>query len=170
MQEIEYLNIPKSEIYETSKDFNDKVIERIISSVNQGKQIIVFARSKYHAIALDILLKDKKIKSECIVGETSTSDRQLFFKCFELEKDDEDKVNVLINFGILATGIDLPKVDELFLLRKFGNHTTAMQVLGRALRGLKNGGNKINKVISVKSNEEIVQDPSNLYNLIKNMY
>ncbi|MBR51411.1 MAG: hypothetical protein CMD58_02730 [Gammaproteobacteria bacterium] len=168
--EIEYLNIPKSEIYESSKEFNDKVIERIISSVNQDKQIIVFARSKYHAIALDILLKDKKIKSECVVGETSTYDRQLFFKCFEFQKGHEDKVNVLINFDILATGIDLPKVDELFLLRKFGNHTTAMQVLGRALRGFKNGGNKMNKVISVKSNEEIVHDPSNLYNLIKNMY
>ena len=42
--------------------------------------------------------------------------------------------------------------------------------LGRALRGVKNGGNKMNKVISVKSNEEIVEDPSKLYNLIKNMY
>ena len=168
--DIEYLNIPDSELIETSREFNDKVIQRIISSVDENKQILVFAMSKYHAIALDILLKDKGVRSECIVGEIPVNDRQNFFNSFELENNHEKKINVLINFGILSTGIDLPKVDELFLLRKFGNHATAMQVIGRALRGEKNGGNIKNKIISVKGNEEIVDDPSDLYNLIKNMY
>jgi DNA repair protein RadD len=80
------------------------------------------------------------------------------------------ELNILINHSILATGIDLPRVDELYLLRKFGNETTAMQVLGRALRGEKNGGNLNNKVISIKGNKSKIADESELYNLIKNMY
>ena len=111
------------------------------------------------------LLKTKDISSACIVGETASQERQHFFKEFT-----NKKINVLINYDILCTGIDLPKVDELFILRKFGQHTTAMQVLGRALRGERNGGNKTNKVISIKGNRDIINNANNLYNLIKNMY
>jgi DNA repair protein RadD len=163
--EVEYLKIPKNEINETSREFNNKVIERIKISVGEGKQIIIFAASKDHAIALNILLRNENILSNCIVGETLPQERQILFKQFK-----NKEINVLINFDILSTGIDLPKVDELFLLRKFGQYTTAMQVLGRALRGELNGGNKKNRVISIINNETMIEDANDLFNLIKNMY
>jgi DNA repair protein RadD len=163
--EVEYFKLPIDEIDEYSAEFNTKVINRIIKSVEENKQIIVFAMSKDHAISIDILLKNNKIKSQCIVGETLTQERQLFFNNFKSKK-----INVLVNFDILSTGIDLPKVDELFLLRKFGQITTAMQVLGRALRGKLNGGNEKNKVISVINNKDKIDNPNDLYNLINNMY
>lgn len=163
--ETEYLSLPEDQINAISLDLNDKVMSRIKISIDENKQIIVFAISKDHAIALDILLKTKDISSACIVGETASQERQHFFKEFT-----NKKINVLINYDILCTGIDLPKVDELFILRKFGQHTTAMQVLGRALRGERNGGNKTNKVISIKGNRDIINNANNLYNLIKNMY
>ena len=133
--------------------------------------------SKDHAVALNILLQDKGLKSECIVGDTSATDRIKYFNKFKTDINANNnaqpkvfELNILINYNILATGIDLPRVDELYLLRKFGNETTAMQVLGRALRGQKNGGNIENKVISVKGNETKIANESDLYNLIKNMY
>ena len=160
-----------------SREFNDKVIERIQASVDENKQIIIFAMSKDHAVALNILLQDKGLKSECIIGDTSPNDRINYFEKFKTNintnNPDEPELfelNILINHSILATGIDLPRVDELYLLRKFGNETTAMQVLGRALRGEKNGGNLNNKVISIKGNKSKIADESELYNLIKNMY
>ena len=162
--EVEYFSFPTEEINESSPEFNTKVINRIKKSVEDSKQIILFAMSKDHAIALDILLKHNKIKSECIVGETLTQERQNYFNDFK-----NKKINVLINFDILSTGIDLPKVDELFLLRKFGQITTAMQVLGRALRGKLNGGNDKNKVISVIDNQSKIDNPNDLYNLINNI-
>lgn len=175
--DIEYLSIPEEDIAEDSKEFNDKVIERIQNSLKENKQIIIFAMSKDHAVALNILLQANDIKSECIIGDTSAADRINYFNKFKtninLNKNGQPKLfelNVLINYNILSTGIDLPRVDELYLLRKFGNETTAMQVLGRALRGKKNGGNLKNKVISVKGNKTKIQNESELYNLIKNMY
>lgn len=163
--DIEYLSIEENEIFEYSRSLNDKVIERIKIGLSEGKQIIVFAMSKNHAIALNILLNHEGIISECIIGDTLGMDRQDFFKDFS-----NRKINVLVNYDILSTGIDLPVVDEIYLLRRFGQYTTAMQVLGRALRGKKNGGNFRNGVISIKTNNEIIQDESSLYNLIKNMY
>lgn len=163
--DIEYLSIPETELKETSKDLNTKILERIKLSVENRKQTIVFAMSKDHAIALDILFKYYNLNSACITGDTLPQDRQIFFEKFKLKH-----LDILINYDILATGIDLPKVDQLFLIRKFGQLTTAMQVLGRALRGLHNGGNERNQVISIKSNKQIINDPNNLYNLIKNMY
>ena len=175
--DIEYLSIPEEDIAEDSREFNDKVIERIQASLEEKKQIIVFAMSKDHAVALNILLQEKEIKSECIIGDTSANDRIDYFDKFKKNinenKNGQPKLfelNVLINYDILATGIDLPRVDELYLLRKFGNITTAMQVLGRALRGKKNGGNIKNKVVSIKGNKTKISNESDLYNLIKNMY
>ena len=175
--DIEYLSIPEEDILEISKEFNDKVIERIQNSLKDHKQIIIFAMSKDHAVALNILLQSKDIKSECIIGDTSAADRINYFNKFKtnINSDASEypklfELNVLINYNILSTGIDLPRVDELYLLRKFGNETTAMQVLGRALRGKKNGGNLKNKVISVKGNKTTINNESELYNLIKNMY
>ena len=175
--DIEYLSIPEEDILEISKEFNDKVIERIQNSLKDHKQIIIFAMSKDHAVALNILLQAKDIKSECIIGDTSAADRINYFNKFKtnINSDASEypklfELNVLINYNILSTGIDLPRVDELYLLRKFGNETTAMQVLGRALRGKKNGGNLKNKVISVKGNKTTINNESELYNLIKNMY
>ena len=175
--DIEYLSISDDEIKQDSREFNDKIIERIQASIIESKQIIIFAMSKDHAIALNILLQNKGIKSECIIGDTSNADRIKYFNEFKTninanhsKKPKVFKLNILINHSILATGIDLPRVDELYLLRKFGNQTTAMQVLGRALRGEKNGGNLNNKVISIKGNESKIANESELYNLIKNMY
>jgi len=174
---VEYLSIPEEDILEDSKEFNDKVIERIQNSLKEHKQIIIFAMSKDHAVALNILLQAKDIKSECIIGDTSAADRINYFNKFKtnINSDPSEhpklfELNVLINYNILSTGIDLPRVDELYLLRKFGNETTAMQVLGRALRGKKNGGNLKNKVISIKGNKTKINNESELYNLIKNMY
>ena len=145
--DIEYLSIPEEDILEISKEFNDKVIERIQNSLKDHKQIIIFAMSKDHAVALNILLQAKDIKSECIIGDTSAADRINYFNKFKtnINSDASEypklfELNVLINYNILSTGIDLPRVDELYLLRKFGNETTAMQVLGRALRGKKKRG------------------------------
>ncbi|RAR73707.1 DEAD/DEAH box helicase [Flavobacterium aciduliphilum] len=163
--DVEYLSIPSDEIKPTSSEFNTKIINRIKQSLEEKKQIIIFAMSKNHAIALDILLKHEKVKCNCIIGETLSQERQIYFKEFQ-----DKKINVLINYDILATGIDLPKVDELFILRKFGQVTTAMQVLGRALRGELNGGNKKNKIISVINNKVIINNPNDLYNLINNMH
>ena len=117
------------------------------------------------------LLQEENVKVACITGDTPPHDRLVYFDEFQSKsKDSSFKLNVLVNYGILSTGIDLPRVDELFILRKFGNLTTAMQVVGRALRGKKNGGNERNKIISVKSNRDTIHSESDLFNAINNMY
>ncbi|SOC81564.1 Superfamily II DNA or RNA helicase [Salinimicrobium sediminis] len=161
----EFLSLPEEFIDEKSKDFNDAVVNRLKFCQKDREKVIVFARSKDHAIALDILLKYHALKSECIIGETTNEERQSFFERFS-----NGDLMILVNYDILSTGIDLPKVDTLFLLRKFGQYTTAMQVLGRALRGHYNGGNDHNKIISIKGNHDFINEPSDLYNTIKNMY
>ena len=163
--ETEYLRINQNLIRHDSRELNQLIVEKILASVGQGKQIILFALSKDHAISLDIIFKINQIKSECIIGETHPNLRQDYFKSF---KDRE--INVLINYDILSTGIDLPKVDELFIIRKFNQYSTAMQVLGRALRGEKNGGNPRNKIVSLIDNEKIINNPADLFEFIKNMF
>ena len=52
--ETEYLRIEKKFIKEESQELNHLIVEKILNSVGQRKQVILFALSKDHAIALDI--------------------------------------------------------------------------------------------------------------------
>ena len=71
---------------------------------------------------------------------------------------------------MLSTGIDLPKVDRLICTRPVGSAILYSQMIGRALRGPKNGGNKKNTVVNI--NDNLVNFPSaaHVYNSFKNNF
>ena len=49
---------------------------------------------------------------------------------------------VLINYAILTTGFDDPDIDTVVITRPTGSRVLYHQMIGRGLRGEKNGGNK----------------------------
>lgn len=111
------------------------------------EKTIVFACTKDHVIALVALLRFENISVGFIIGETSSSQRSLYLNQFK-----EGELFVLINHEILATGIDLPNVNKLIITRPIGSSVLYRQIMGRALRGPKNGGNEQNTIINVKDN------------------
>jgi superfamily II DNA or RNA helicase len=163
---IHYLQIPPIELHEHSSEFNEVIIDQLLNLANRKLKTLVFACSKDHAIALSIFLSERNTPSFVITGDTHFSERTPIFDQF---MDNQHPSNILINYEILATGVDLPQIDGIFIARTFKNPVTAMQVLGRALRGPKNGGKKENFVYSVRSNEQYMNSPDDLYDLLKNM-
>ena len=61
-------------------------------------------------------------------------------------------LNILINFGVLTTGFDAPQINTVIIARPTFSIVLYSQMVGRALRGPKNGGNKKNKLITLKDN------------------
>ena len=126
---------------------NALIVEKIKNSVERREKTIVFACTKDHVLALVALLRFENISVGFIIGETSSSQRNLYLNQFK-----QGELFVLINHEILATGIDLPNVNKLIITRPIGSSVLYSQIMGRALRGPKNGGNEQNTIINVKDN------------------
>ena len=74
------------------------------------------------------------------------------------------ELKVIINHGLLATGIDLPSVNKLIITRPIGSPILYSQIIGRALRGPKNGGNETNIIVNIRDNLINYRDANLLYN------
>jgi len=153
----DYLNIPTVEFRPESVILNEAIINKCKRFKLENKNILIFAMSKAHAIAINAMLNMEGVASSCIIGETLLSDRAHMMEAFG-KKD----ITALVNYDILTTGVDIPGMNGILVLRNFNERHTAIQVLGRALRGPKNGGNKNNSVIFI--NEVSGQNINDLYN------
>ena len=137
----------QSEYYNDLHDIVKSECQKIISN---KKNSIIFAESLSHAIALNIFLKNNNIENELIVGETPNTKRKEYLDRFG---DEKDSLSILINFDILATGIDVPGLNSIMILRNIQSAIIALQILGRAMRGKLNGGNEENTIFLTKDNQ-----------------
>ena len=149
--------IDKSAYY---KGLHENVVLTCRNLIEDKKNTIIFAESKAHAIALSLYLKSEEIENELIVGETPTANRK---KYLERLGNKEDSLSILVNEKILATGIDVPGLNSIMILANIDSITTALQILGRAMRGPKNGGNKNNTIYITKDNKIKLEN----YNLLE---
>ena len=62
------------------------------------------------------------------------------------------------NERILSTGIDVPGLNSIMVLSEIDSVTSSLQILGRAMRGPKNGGNKSNTVYLTKDNKNTLEN------------
>lgn len=152
-----HLNISYHDFKQESPILNDAIINRCRLYESEGKNILIFAMSKAHAIALNAMLNLEGISSSCIIGETPFGERDNIMDNFE-----KKKLTAIVNYDILTTGIDIPGMNGILVLRRFNERHIAIQVIGRALRGPKNGGNAKNDVIFINVDES--KDINELYN------
>ena len=140
--EYKYLNIAREHFKWDSTRLNSTVLDFVRDIHSRQENVIIFAINKPHALLLDSFLKINGVSAELIVGETDLKVRQRRLADFE-----NGGITALVNHEILSTGVDVPKLNSIIVLRDFGSENLAMQVVGRALRGPLNGGNKENTVI-----------------------
>jgi DNA repair protein RadD len=126
---------------------NEIIIKQIDLAVQAGEPTLVFSCTKDHVFALIALCRAHEIHAEFIVGDTPPSERIRILDGFR-----RGDVKVLINHEILATGVDLPNIRRLIITRPIGSTILFSQILGRALRGPKNGGQDTNTIISIRDN------------------
>jgi DNA repair protein RadD len=145
----EKLQIPDeiSKIIAEDTSRNISIIQQIIELAEREKQTIVFAVSVLHAQLLTICLKTQGINAACIEGGTPYSERVNSINRFK-----DNKIKVLINFGVLTTGFDAPKTDAVVIARPTLSVVLYSQMLGRGIRGIKMGGTKECIIVNVKDN------------------
>jgi DNA repair protein RadD len=144
--------ISEAEFYRT---LNAAVADECRLLVEKKHNTIIFARSKSHAVALSIYLKKLNLNNGLIIGETPDITRKQLLSEFG---NKESNLNILINHLILSTGIDVPGMNSIMILGDIDSPSLGLQILGRAMRGLKNGGNNENTIYLTKQNYTRLSD------------
>jgi superfamily II DNA or RNA helicase len=68
------------------------------------------------------------------------------------------EIRVLCNHTVLSTGFDAPKTDMILISRAVFSPVRYMQMVGRGLRGEKNGGKARCRIVTVLDNLGRFQD------------
>lgn len=138
---------------------NIQILESVKECLNDESKesILIFAGSTDHCVILKMIFNKEGIESQYVLGSTGKEDRNKIISDFK-----DKKLKVLINYSVLSTGFDAPKLNTLIIARTINSNILGSQIIGRALRGEKNGGNKKNQIIVLKDNLTGL-DPSFLF-------
>ncbi|MFC3058489.1 DEAD/DEAH box helicase [Paenirhodobacter populi] len=126
---------------------NLAVIEGVRQLINRGHQrIILFAASVGHAEDLAAALSAYEIESLVVTGGTPAARRSAILKTF---KSPAARPIVVCNFGVLTTGFDAPRTSAAIIARPTKSLVLFSQMVGRATRGIKAGGNATCEILTV---------------------
>jgi superfamily II DNA or RNA helicase len=131
------------------------ICEANCNIINRNKTIMIlfFANSVSHAEEIAARLHLAGIPSASVSGETPTVARRHFLNGFQ-----RGEIRVLCNHSVLTTGFDAPKTDMVLIARQVFSPVRYMQMVGRGMRGEKNGGTARCRLVTVLDNLRQFQD------------
>ncbi|MGO4876561.1 DEAD/DEAH box helicase [Pedobacter psychrotolerans] len=143
--------LPMSKLIEISENKlrNMAIASKINELVKSHQRIIFFAITKNHAIVLNSILTALGIKSKVVTSETSTVERSKVIGGFKISRKIDPEPMVLCNYGILTTGFDAPETSCAVIARPTDSLVLYSQMVGRAIRGIRSGGNEIAEIVTV---------------------
>jgi superfamily II DNA or RNA helicase len=148
-----------------NSDRNSIILKQIERAISINDSTIVFACTVDHVIALVALCRSRNLDVDFIIGEVPQSKRIEIFERFK-----SGQLKVIINHELLSTGVDLPNVNRLIITRPIGSPILYSQIIGRALRGPKNGGNRNNTIVNIKDNDSMYPEINLLYQFFTNQF
>ncbi|MCC7491190.1 MAG: DEAD/DEAH box helicase [Fimbriimonadaceae bacterium] len=127
------------------EDRNELLLAQLRAAPEQS--ILFFANSVGHAEEIALRLNCAGTPAAAVSGETPGPSRRYF-----LERFAQQEIRVLCNHTVLSTGFDSPKTDLVLIARQVFSPVRYMQMVGRGLRGEKNGGTARCRIVTVLDN------------------
>ena len=125
-------------------NYNKNIIEIVKKCMTQygRKKILIFANSVEHATQLSLIIKFNfkrkfNINSAVVTGTTRPGQRRKIIQDFK-----DGTINVLVNFGVLTTGFDVPQIDTVIISRLVLSNSLMTQMIGRGQRGTASRGSE----------------------------
>ncbi len=100
-----------------------------------------------HAKALAAELNRRNVRARAISSDTEMSYRRKTVDAFR-----RGELKVLVNYGVFREGFDAPRTRAIIVARPVFSPNAYFQMIGRGLRGPKNGGNDECLIINVEDN------------------
>ncbi|MEU3173125.1 DEAD/DEAH box helicase [Streptomyces sp. NPDC007000] len=118
-----------------------------ITSLPDDWPTLVFATSVDHAKYLAALLNDRGVRAAAVDATTSATDRRR-----RIEEFRTGRLRVLTNYGVLTQGFDAPATRAVVVARPVYSTNVYQQMIGRGLRGPRNGGKDTCLILNVSDN------------------
>ncbi|MFF4724479.1 DEAD/DEAH box helicase [Streptomyces mirabilis] len=123
---------------------------RIVDSVAELPDdwpTLLFATSVDHAKYLAAMLNDRGVRSAAVDSTTSAQDRRTRIENFR-----SGRIRVLTNYGVLTQGFDAPATRAVVVARPVFSTNVYQQMIGRGLRGPRNGGKESCLILNISDN------------------
>ncbi|WP_431959252.1 DEAD/DEAH box helicase [Actinacidiphila sp. bgisy160] len=108
---------------------------------------LLFATSVDHAKYLAAILNDRGVRSAAVDSTTSAQDRRTRIENFR-----SGRIRVLTNYGVLTQGFDAPATRAVVVARPVYSTNVYQQMIGRGLRGPRNGGKESCLILNISDN------------------
>lgn len=141
------LDLPDSVLRRLAADHqrNFLILMRVMQEADRGAKILLFACSVEHAQTLANLLLTKGYRAAVVTGATPSDRRRQLIAQYR----DGDEIQILANYGVLTTGFDAPRTNVAVIARPTRSVVLYSQMVGRAARGPRAGGNARCRIITV---------------------
>lgn len=144
----EELELPKNILNRLAEDEqrNLRILLEIEDLAKRHQRILVFAICVEHSKLLASVLRTRGWQADAVTANTPSSERERLIASF---RDDASKTKILCNYGVLTTGFDAPRTSAAVIARPTQSLVLYSQMVGRAIRGVKAGGNETAEIVTV---------------------
>ncbi len=142
------IDVPDSLLQKLGTDAqrNLKIIAAVKDLASRHRRIIVFAPSVENARLLAAILTAQGIDAGVVTGQTNTAERERIIRSF---RSSANRPMVVVNYGVLTTGFDAPATSAAVVARPTRSLVLYSQMVGRATRGPRAGGNAEAEIVTV---------------------
>ena len=142
------VDVPQSILERLGEDprRNLKILTTVEDLTQRHSRVVVFAPSVSSAKLLAALLTIRGYEAAIVTAQSTALDRERSIRRF---KSDAPKPMILCNYGVLTTGFDAPKISAAVIARPTRSLVLYSQMVGRATRGPKVGGNTQAEIVTV---------------------
>ncbi|MBM7511785.1 superfamily II DNA or RNA helicase [Nocardioides cavernae] len=142
------LDIPARVLQQLAEDEqrNLLIVHRTEAMARTHPRIIIFAATVEHAVVLATVLRSRGIRARAVTGTTPEGERARAIRDF---RDPSMETRILVNYGVLTTGFDAPTTSAAIIARPTASLVLYSQMVGRAIRGPRAGGNATATIATV---------------------
>ena len=130
----------------TDTQRNLKILSAVEDLITRHRRVIVFAPSVENARMLTAILSLRGHEAFVVTGQSNSSERERIIRRF---KSNVDRAMILVNYGVLTTGFDAPAISAAVIARPTRSLVLYSQMIGRATRGTRAGGNAEAEIVTV---------------------
>ena len=114
--------------------------------MKRHRRIIVFAPSVENARMLTAILSLRGHEAFVVTGQSNAAERERIIRRF---RSNVKRAMVVVNYGVLTTGFDAPATSAAVIARPTRSLVLYSQMVGRATRGTRAGGNDEAEIVTV---------------------
>ena len=123
-----------------------KIIELSEGAATRHPRTIVFCPSVQSALECARIFQVKGVKTGVVTANTSKEERRSIIGAFRSESREN---MVVFNYGVLTAGFDAPRTRCVVIARPTTSLVLYSQMVGRAMRGPRVGGNPKGEILTV---------------------